>query len=692
MQNLNMMPRFLFLLFFINLSMAQQINNVDFIKCDAVVYPNVTENSISGFITYHFKVKNYMDTIKIDAKKMTFSDVLINGKSIAFKNSGKTLDIYEGFKIGNNKLSFRYLVKPKQALYFTGKDDNLQIWTQGQGKYTSYWLPSFDDVNEKVIFNISISFKNNFDFFSNGFFKSSVITNDSNLKHYKMQKPMSSYLVMLAIGNFEKQNTITKSGTLLEFYLDKNDVSKFEATYRYSKQLFEYLECEIGVRYPWGIYRQIPVRDFLYAGMENTTSTIFSQDFVVDEIGFNDQNYVNVNAHELAHQWFGNLITAKSGKHHWLQEGFATYYALLAERQLFGDDYFYNELNEYAQLLNSVSATDTIAVMDEKASSLSFYKKGAWALHVLREDIGIKNFQKAVKKYLKIYAYKNVNTDDFLKIVKQVSGYDIENFKKAWLETSGFNLKIAQKYLNKNRFIQEYNTIQQTKKSNLEAITILQSNVYYPIKEYIIFETVSESFENRKLILQKALSTNDIIVRRAVAKSLPTIPEEFRQEYETLLNDNSYITKEIALTNLWKNFPEMQRYYLEQTKSIIGSNDKSFKINWLFLALNTKDFSTQERNDFYLNLLNYASENFESSVRQNALEKLLRIDPYQKTVIEKLFQATTHHKWQFSKFARDSIRKHLKDVFFKNMVENLRNESNEIDKERYQKFLNELYN
>ena len=186
---------------------------------------------------------------------------------------------------------------------------------------------------------------------------------------------MSSYLVMLAIGNFTKQTTPTKSGTQLEFYLDKNDVSKFEPTYRYSKEMFDYLEQEIGVKYPWGIYRQVPVRDFLYAGMENTTSTIFAQDFVVDSIGFNDRNYVNVNAHELAHQWFGDLITAQSGKHHWLQEGFATYYALLAERHLFGDDYFYEELNDYAEQLNRASKTDTIPVMNEKASSLSFYKK-----------------------------------------------------------------------------------------------------------------------------------------------------------------------------------------------------------------------------------------------------------------------------------------------------------------------------
>jgi aminopeptidase N len=599
------------------------------------------------------------------------------------------LDLFEGFKKGKNKLSFSYSAKPKQTLYFTGEGENLQIWTQGQGRYTSHWLPSFDDVNEKVIFNISIAFKENFEFFSNGNFKSSILTETANLKYFQMQKPMSSYLVMLAVGNFEKQTKTTKSGTPLEFYLDKNDVSKFEPTYRYSKEMFDYLEQEIGVKYPWGIYRQVPVRDFLYAGMENTTSTIFAQDFVVDEIGFNDRNYVNVNAHELAHQWFGDLITAQSGKHHWLQEGFATYYALLAERHLFGDDYFYEELNDYAEQLKRASKTDTIPVMNEKASSLSFYKKGAWALHVMREDIGAKNFQKAVKKYLKKYQYKNVNTDDFLKIVKEVSGYDVENFKKVWLETAGFEMEIAQKYLSKNKFIQDYFDLKKSKKSLAELTEILKSDAYYPIKQYIVYQTRNIPFEERKVILETALATNDVLVRRSVAESTPVIPEAFKSQYESLLNDNSYLTKEIALSNLWKNFPEDRLRYLEQTKNIEGNNDKSFRLTWLALAVNTENQSEQLKATTYNQLLDFASENYESSVRQNALELLLQMNPNDEKVIELLFKATVHHKWQFTKFGRDNVRRLLKNQEYRTKVEQLTTTSEENMKELYLKFLNE---
>jgi aminopeptidase N len=684
------MFRILFSLLLVSFSFAQQTDKVDFIKCDALVAPNHADKSISGTITYEFKVKKTIDTIKIDAINMEFSEVAINGKSVKFKSSGKTLDLFEGFKKGKNKLTFSYSTKPKQTLYFTGYDENSQIWTQGQGRYTSHWLPSFDDVNEKVIFNITVTDINPiFKIVSNGLLKRKPDVMYIDYYAYEMQKPMSSYLVMLAIGNFAKQTTTTKSGTPLEFYLDKNDVSKFEPTYRYSKEMFDYLEQEIGVKYPWGIYRQVPVRDFLYAGMENTTSTIFAQDFVVDSIGFNDRNYVNVNAHELAHQWFGDLITAQSGKHHWLQEGFATYYALLAERHLFGDDYFYEELNDYAEQLKRASKTDTIPVMNEKASSLSFYKKGAWALHVMREDIGAKNFQKAVKKYLKKYKYKNVNTDDFLKIVKDVSGYDVENFKKTWLEKPGFEMEIAQKYLSKNKFIQDYFALKKSKKSLSELTEILKSDAYYPIKQYIVYQTRNIPFEERKVILETALATNDILVRRAVAESTPVIPEPFKLQYETLLNDNSYQTKEIALSNLWKNFPEDRLRYLEQTKEIVGNNDKSFRLTWLALAMNTENLSEQVKATSYNQLLDFASENYESSVRQNALELLLQLNPNDEKVIELLFKATVHHKWQFTKFGRDNVRLLLKKPEYRTIVEKLKSTSDATMKELYLKFLNE---
>ena len=680
--------RTLFFLLFSILTFSQQTKSVDFLKCEAFLNPNETNKSISGQIRYEFKVKTKIDTIRIDAKNMQFTEVLINGKEVKHKNNSKELLLFEGFKKGKNKLTFNYSATPKQTLYFSGLEENLQIWTQGQGRYTSHWLPSFDDVNEKVVFNISIGFNDNFNFFSNGILQSSILTETANLKYFVMEKPMSSYLVMLAIGNFEKQEAKSKSDTPLEFYIDKSDVSKFEPTYRYSKQIFDYLEQEIGVKYPWEIYRQVPVRDFLYAGMENTTSTIFSQDFVVDSIGFNDKNYINVNAHELAHQWFGDLITAQSGKHHWLQEGFATYYALLAEKEVFGDDYFYNELYDYALQLRNAAKTDTIPVMNEKASSLSFYKKGAWALHTLREEIGAKNFQKAVKTYLKKYQYKNVITDEFLAEVKKVvKEFDAENFKKTWLETAGFDMVLAERFLLKNKAVSEYIALTKKKADVNFYKEVLQSDTYFAVKQYMFYRMQPVSFEKKKELIEIGMKQN-LYVRQAIAETVRQIPSSFKTQYETFLDDPSYRTKEFALLNLCKNFPKEKEHYLSKTKNIIGNNDKSFRISWLSLAIDAEK-NEAIKNLLYQELVAYSSTNYESSIRQNALEVLLKNNSNDDHLIASLFQATTHHKWQFTKFCRETIREKLKNPEFRSRVEVLAKTADEKTAALYNKFLKE---
>lgn len=687
--------RYIFLFLF-TFSFAQQTTKVDFKTVNATLQPNAIEKSISGEVNYEFEVLSSIDTIAIDAIRMDFTNVKINGKSVNFKNTTKALQLFEGFKKGKNTLTFNYKATPKQTLYFIGEGENLQIWTQGQGKYTSHWLPSFDDVNEKVVFNISIEFDSSFEVLSNGKLDGTTIypplSNPNKIWHYKMKKPMSSYLVMMAIGKFTKQTTKTKSGTPLEFYLDQKDANKFETTYKYTTQIFDFFEQEIGVKYPWEIYRQVPVRDFLYSGMENTTSTIFSQDFVVDEIGFNDKTYINVNAHELAHQWFGNLITAETGKHHWLQEGFATYYALLAEKELFGDDYFQWELYEMAERLQQASKTDTIPLLNEKASSLTFYQKGAWALHYLRSSIGAENFQKAVKNYLKKYGFKNVNTTNFLKEVNAVSNFNTTTFQQNWLEKSGFQVNQALDLLKKNAFMKSYLELveQQPKpfeeKSTLFE-TILKSNDFYPIKEEVIYQLAEIPFEEKEHLLNLALASKNIKIRQAVSRIMIEIPRNFQSEYESLLYDDSYITKEIALGTLWKLFPERQEHYLNLSKNWVGFNDKNLRILWLTLALISEGYEVNNKVKFYDELLDYSSSKYESSIRQNALTNLLYLNPNDQNILQNLVNATTHHKWQFTLFARNQIRELIKTERHKKYFQEMLPTLNSIEQNQLKRLL-----
>lgn len=670
-----------FLFFFISLiTWAQKSTSVDFTTLEAHLQLQPQTKSISGNVYYTFKVLSAIDTIRLDAKAMYFDQVKINGKPVKFSNDASHLKLFEGFKKGKNTLSFEYKATPKQTLYFIGEEDDFQIWTQGQGKYTSHWLPSFDDVNEKVIFNLTIDYEAGFEVLSNGILKNIKKNSTVTTWYYTMKHPMSSYLVMLAIGKYQKSTINSASGTSLEFYLPHNDSDKFETTYAYSKQMFDFLEKEIRVVYPWQVYRQVPVRDFLYAGMENTSSTTFAQDFVVDAIGFNDKTYVNVNAHELAHQWFGDLITASTSQHHWLQEGFATYYALLAEKELFGEDHFNWKLYEMAERLTKAKEETITPLLNEKASSLVFYQKGAWALHYLKNKVGAANFQKAVKNYLTKYAFKNVTTQDFLSEITKVSGYNTSEFQNVWLEKPGFETQEAIALLQQNTFMKQYFELVdwqgisfKDKKENFKKV--LASSAYYPLKQEVIYQLDEVPYEDKKELLLLGMQSNEGKVRQAIARILIVIPEDFREAYESLLMDESYITNEIALNTLWRLFPDRQQEYLNVTKKYVGFNDKNLRILWLTLALMTKDFELDNKVMYYDELLSYASAKYESSIRQNAINYLLYLNPNDTNIFKPLVNAATHHKWQFTLFARNQIKALLKSekhrAYFLTLLPNL---------------------
>ena len=653
-------------LFITSFVFAQQTQFVDFKSVNGQLKLNATEKSVSGIVDYRFEVLKPIDTIKIDAKNMEFSHVQLNNKEVIYSNTGKELQIVSNFQKGENRLTFEYSVKPKQALYFINIDNTeTQIWSQGQGRYTSNWFPSFDDVNEKVIFSLGITYDKEYQVVSNGVLKEKKPEVNSIYWQYQMEKPMSSYLLMLAIGKYDKKEFKAKSKIPLEYYFENKDASRVEPTYRYSKRIFDFLEKEIGVKYPWEIYREIPVRDFLYAGMENTTTTLFATRYVVDSIGFTDRNYTNVDAHELAHHWFGDLITAESSTHHWLQEGFATYYAALAEREIYGDDFFYSKLYETAQQIKFASRTDSVPVLNAKASSLTFYEKGAWALFVLHESIGDKAFKKAVKSYLKKYAYQTVNTQNFFDEIKKVSDFDLDKFQKTWLESTAFDTPTANALLSKNKAIQIRLEIDKLKKTPLpEKIEFLRktlaSNIYEAVKEAIFNQIETEKYEAKKELLLIALQTNNVQVRQAVAGSLSKIPEDFRTNYESLLDDKSYQTQEIALFYLWKNFPDHRTDYLSKSKNWIGFNDFNLRTLWLSLALSTPDYS--QNPDVLANeLISFSSTKYEATTRQNALEKLIAFKIINDQVLSNLVNSTTHHMWQFSKYGRDTIRVLLKN-------------------------------
>ncbi|WCM42148.1 M1 family metallopeptidase [Flavobacterium sp. CBA20B-1] len=659
-------------------SWSQTTPKVDFTTANASIRFDIAEHMVIGDVTYQFTVNEATDTIKIDAKNMMIQGMKLNGQTPKYHYDKKKIALTQGYTVGENTLTISYKTNPKQALYYVGSGTDLQIWTQGQGKYTSHWLPSFDDYNEKVIFNTKVTFETGYDVISNGVLDGKTVSGKQTTWSYKMNHPMSSYLMMMAIGKFDKKTEKAASGITIENYIRPVDASKYATTYQHTKKMFDFLEKQTGFSYPWQIYRNIPVQDFMYGGMENTTSTIFNSDYVVDNIGVNDRDFVNVNAHEMAHQWFGNVVTAKTNQDHWLQEGFATYYALLAERELYGVDDFYWKLYEMAELITKdAKENKNTAVYSEKATTTTYYQKGAWMLFYLSSQIGEANFNTVVKNYLHKYAFKNASTQDFLnEVVAVAPNFNLDNYKRNWLENKGFNTKEALFLIQNSPKVKSYFEVLALQEKGFEVkkeqlLKLLKDpNTFTNVKREIVFQLHGVPYNDAKEFYQTVMASNDLKVRQALAQIISEIPAEFLDDYTKLLNDESYITREIVLKNLWLQNQAGRAELLDKTATWKGFNDYNLRITWLMFALATENYKNDKKAHWYSELENFAYNKYNSNIRTNAINALWYLNQYDSNTLPHLVNALVHHNSRFQKFGRDAIvrlceKKEFKDHFIK---------------------------
>lgn len=665
-------------------SFAQRQDKVDFTHADVSITIDPYSQEITGSVLYTFETIEKISSFFLDAKGMEFSTVLLNDKKVEYEIEGNKVTLFKKLRKNSiNKLVLNYKVKPSQAVYFMGwdqKDSNPQIWTQGQGKYTSHWLPSFDDMTEKVEFDLRLTFDKKYEVIANGVLKKTEISGDFKTWNYDMAAPMSSYLVAFAIGNYSQKVAPSNSGIPLEMYYYPSDSPNLEPTYRYSKQIFDFLETEIGIPYPWQNYKQIPVRDFLYAGMENTGTTIFSDAYVIDSTAFVDKNYVNINAHELAHQWFGNLVTEEDASHHWLQEGFATYYAYLSGQEVFGDDHFYWNLYETAKQLNALSlAGKGEALTNPKASSLTFYEKGAWALFMLHEYLGDEAYKKGIVDYLRKYQFKEVTIPKFIESMELASGKNLTEFKTVWLENTEFPFHQAMENLKRYApsiaaFFELQRELMTTKGDNEAIINRFWNKSQSDFLKMAIIQDYHTSLS--EAFIHKIFKKASIRVRQALAINTSKVSLNLKSDFETLLDDSSYVTKENALYKLWVYFPENRGAYLDKMKGCIGLPNKNVRMLWLTLAMITKEYQPENKSLFYAELSGYTASNYSFEVRQGAFQYLSDTVGLSDQNLLDLVNACVHHSWQFKKYARDLLDQLLESENYKKRLNVLKEKLN----------------
>ncbi len=341
-----------------------------------------------------------------------------------------------------------YHARPKKGLYFVLPDEHHperrpQCWNQGEAQCNRYWLPIYDHPSNKATSELIISVPEKFTVISNGDLLSSEERDGWRAWHWRMDKPHSTYLISVIVGEFESDRE-ESSGVQLRYYYPPGRRGDAELSFSKTKDMLKFFTEYTGVPYPYGSYTQTCVSEFIYGGMENITATTLTDATLHDELAHRDFSSDPLVAHEAAHQWFGDMITNRDWPHIWLNESFATYFQNLYTRNDKGVEEFVEELfedldsylDEYKRRYARPIVSKSYVAPDE-LFDMHTYPKGALVLHTLMNLLGEQVFRRGIKLYLERHAYRNVDTDDLRKVMEEVSGRNLEWFFDEFVYNAG---------------------------------------------------------------------------------------------------------------------------------------------------------------------------------------------------------------------------------------------------------------
>ena len=292
-----------------------------------------------------------LDSLEMDADHLHIKAARsASGKKLSFVLAGGKLEIELDQTLQPGKSSTVIVDyearQPTQGIYFISPDKGyprkpVQVWTQGQDQDAHYWFPCIDYPNAKATTEIIATVPANFFVLSNGALVSTVSDTKAKTKtyHWKMDTPHVTYLVSCVAGEFSGETEML--GDLpVSYYVVPGREADGERSFGKTPKMVKFYSDRIGVPYPYAKYAQIAVTDFIFGGMENTSATTQTDTTLHDARAHLDFSSDALVAHELAHQWFGDLLTCKDWSHAWLNEGFATYFEALFREFDQGEDEF----------------------------------------------------------------------------------------------------------------------------------------------------------------------------------------------------------------------------------------------------------------------------------------------------------------------------------------------------------------
>ncbi|MBD1821513.1 M1 family metallopeptidase [Cyanobacteria bacterium FACHB-DQ100] len=413
---------------------------VEHIFLDLVL--DIPNQSYQGTCTIRLNpIRNGIDRLTLDAVNLNIASVKINDVPQPFDYDGEQLQIHlkQPTKSGEKiDLAIAYHVeKPQRGIYFIAPTPDYpnkptQVWTQGEDEDSRFWFPCFDYPGQLATSEIRVEIPKPLNAVSNGELIATEDRGDTQIYHWHQKEIHPTYLMTLAIGDFAELRD-QWHGKAVTYYVEKGREDQARLSMGKTPRMIEFYSQKYGYPYAFPKYAQVCVDDFIFGGMENTSTTLLTDRCLLDErAAIDNRNTESLVAHELAHQWFGDLVVIKHWSHAWVKEGMASYAEVMWTEEEYGrEEALYYLLGQARQYLDEDASRyrrSLVTHVYREAIELydrHIYEKGSCVYHMMRAQLGDELFYRSIATFLNDNAHRTVETIDLLRAIEKATGRNL---------------------------------------------------------------------------------------------------------------------------------------------------------------------------------------------------------------------------------------------------------------------------
>lgn len=386
-------------------------------------------------------VRSNIDRLTLDAVNLQIQTVKVGSVQQDFDYDGEQLHIRlkQPTQVGKEvTLAISYRVEqPQRGIYFIAPDQHnpdkpVQVWTQGEDEDSRFWFPCFDYPGQLSTSEIRVRVPQPYQAVSNGELVETLEEEEFKVYHWVQKQVHPTYLMALAVGDFDVIKDQWQ-GIDVSYYVERGRQDQAQRTMGKTPQMIGFFSEKYGYPYAFAKYAQICAADFIFGGMENTSCTLLTDRCLLDErAALDNRNSESLVAHELAHQWFGDLLVINHWSHAWVKEGMATYSEVMWTEREYGAEeaayyrleaarsYFSEDRSRYRRPMVTHIYREAIELYDRH-----IYEKGACVYHMIRTALGDELFWQAIQTFVQTHAHQTVETIDLIRAIERTTGRNL---------------------------------------------------------------------------------------------------------------------------------------------------------------------------------------------------------------------------------------------------------------------------